>query len=64
MEAVNWDPKSGPYDQPLFLYVLVYFESGRSGALAGQINLIQGSEAGDRRYNIKVSYIPCNSKVR
>ncbi|XP_059099774.1 uncharacterized protein LOC131893680 [Tigriopus californicus] len=42
----------------------MYFESGRSGALAGQINIAQGSVAGGRQYNIKVSYISCNSKLR
>ncbi|TRY71675.1 hypothetical protein TCAL_16142 [Tigriopus californicus] len=43
----------------------VYFESGRSGILAGQINIVQGTGVNsDRRYNIKVSYIECTSIVR
>ncbi|XP_059078418.1 uncharacterized protein LOC131876898 [Tigriopus californicus] len=42
----------------------MYFESGRDGALAGQINVAQGSVLGDRRYNIKVSYISCSSRQR
>ncbi|XP_059078528.1 uncharacterized protein LOC131876992 [Tigriopus californicus] len=43
----------------------MYFESGRSGSTAGQINIVQGTGANtDRRYNIKVSYIECDSIVR
>lgn len=42
----------------------LYFESGRIGSTAGQIDILQGSGAAERRYNIKVSYIPCNSRVR
>ncbi|XP_059099287.1 uncharacterized protein LOC131893312 [Tigriopus californicus] len=42
----------------------MYFESGRMGGNAGQIDILQGSAAGERRYNVKVTYIHCNSKVR
>ncbi|XP_059099719.1 uncharacterized protein LOC131893635 [Tigriopus californicus] len=42
----------------------MYFESGRSSSLAGRIEIVQGTVTADRRYNIKVSYIHCNSKVR
>lgn len=38
----------------LFFFHLVYFESGRTGNMAGQINILQGTGANDRRYNIKV----------
>lgn len=42
----------------------MYFESGRTSSLAGKIDILQGTGTGERRYNIKVSYIHCNSKVR
>ncbi|XP_059098573.1 uncharacterized protein LOC131892751 [Tigriopus californicus] len=42
----------------------MYFESGRMGSTAGQIDILQGSGMAERRYNIKVSYIPCDSRVR
>ncbi|XP_059097630.1 uncharacterized protein LOC131891941 [Tigriopus californicus] len=42
----------------------MYFESGRMGDSAGQVNILQGTGTADRRYNIKVSFIHCNSLVR
>eukprot|EP00095_Tigriopus_kingsejongensis_P002474 maker-scaffold326_size205590-snap-gene-0.15 protein:Tk02474 transcript:maker-scaffold326_size205590-snap-gene-0.15-mRNA-1 annotation:"hypothetical protein L798_10568" len=41
----------------------MYFDSGKTG-LAGTVNIVQGSGAGDRRYNIKVNYIHCTSRFR
>ncbi|XP_059099193.1 uncharacterized protein LOC131893235 [Tigriopus californicus] len=42
----------------------MYFESGRSGNVAGQIDIFQGTGTGERRYNIKVTYIHCSSTYR
>eukprot|EP00095_Tigriopus_kingsejongensis_P002473 maker-scaffold326_size205590-snap-gene-0.16 protein:Tk02473 transcript:maker-scaffold326_size205590-snap-gene-0.16-mRNA-1 annotation:"hypothetical protein D910_04166" len=41
----------------------MYFESGRTGN-AGTVNIVQGTATGDRRFNIKVTYIHCNSRSR